>query len=103
MTTLKGTTFALVAATAAVLMTGCTNLDIRPADQGPRTYVAAHDSTEGDNCSRTRMRDTRNDGRYTIEDSMPHRATMVRCVNIQEDNGPADAQKPVPVTNHRMR
>lgn len=67
--------FALIAAAAAVLVTGCSNMSVRPADQGPRYYVAAHDSTEGDNCKRVRSH---------------HGNAAVKCLNIPEgeDNVP---------------
>jgi len=61
--------FLLLAATTSVMMTGCSNM--RPADQGPRYYVSAHDSTEGDNCHRAKTTTGR---------------SAVVCLNVPEDD-----------------
>lgn len=43
----RNTCLTLLAATAALTVSACSNLEVRPAPQGPRYYTAAHDTVSG--------------------------------------------------------
>ncbi len=78
-------TFNKVALVTALTMTAalgaCANFT--PASQAPRTYVAAHDTIDGD-CRNERAPVThRKDGKWTVEDTLPQYGHFVRCRNEQ--------------------
>lgn len=68
---------------ATLSLAACTNFaaNFRPADQGPRYYTAAHDTVGGD-CikEKTHTASHKADGRFTIEDALPTRNNVVRCL-----------------------
>ena len=66
------------------------NTGFRPASQSPRTYVAAHDTIDGECRSEvtqagtsSKVKHYRNDGRFTVEDTLPMRGSFVRCATEQ--------------------
>ncbi len=90
--------------TLTLALGACSNADIRPASQAPRTYVSAHDTIDGECRSEvsqvgtgSNVKHYRNDGRFTVEDTLPMKGHFVRCATEQTtqptENKPMHAEE----------